>query len=127
VLWTGQTISPNATARNAVFYGDNAIDRSPCGTGTSARLAQWYSKGKLKPGDVFVHESYIGSVFEGRIVGETLLGEIPAIIPEIKGSAWIYGHNTLFIDEADPFPEGDLIGLHTPKVILNRIINRVIL
>lgn len=106
VLWTGSTISSDATARNAVFYGDNAIDRSPCGTGTSARLAQWYSKGKLNPGDVFIHESYIGSVFEGRIVGETLLGEIPAIIPEIKGSAWIYGHNTLFIDEADPFPEG---------------------
>jgi len=106
VLWTGNTISPEATARNAVFYGDNAIDRSPCGTGTSARLAQWYSKGKLKPGEVFIHESYIGSVFEGRIVEETTLGEIPAIIPEIKGSAWIYGQNTLFIDDADPFPEG---------------------
>lgn len=106
VLWTGKTISAEATARNAVFYGDNAIDRSPCGTGTSARMAQWYHKGKLKPGDVFVHESYIGSVFEGRIAHETKVGGLHAIYPEIKGSAWVYGYNTIFIEDTHPFPEG---------------------
>ena len=70
MLWTGDTIDPKATARNAVFYGDKAIDRSPCGTGTSARIAQWHAKGKLKLGDEFVHESYIGSKFIGRIEEE---------------------------------------------------------
>lgn len=106
VLWAGGPIASDATARNAVFYGDNAIDRSPCGTGTSARMAQWYAKGELKPGDVFVHESYIGSRFEGRIVAETTVGGKPAIVPEIKGSAWVYGYNTIFIDDSHPFPEG---------------------
>jgi 4-hydroxyproline epimerase len=70
-LWTGKTISENATARNAVFYGDKAIDRSPCGTGTSARMAQWFAKGLLKQSDVFVHESIIGSIFNGTIEGVT--------------------------------------------------------
>ncbi len=106
VLWAGSPLVAGATARNAVFYGDNAIDRSPCGTGTSARMAQWYHKGKLRPGEVFIHESYIGSRFEGRIVGETRVGDRPAIIPEIKGSAWVHGYNTLIIDESHPFPEG---------------------
>ena len=59
-----------STARNAVFYGDKAIDRSPCGTGTSARMAQWYAKGKLKKGDEFIHESIIGSKFNGTIEEE---------------------------------------------------------
>ena len=106
VLWAGSPIAPDATARNAVFYGDNAIDRSPCGTGTSARMAQWYHKGKLKPGEPFIHESYIGSRFEGRIVAETRVGGQPAIVPEIKGSAWVYGYNTIIIDDSHPFPEG---------------------
>ena len=56
ILWTGDTIDKTSTARNAAFYGDKAIDRSPCGTGTSARMAQWYGKGKLKKGDNFIHE-----------------------------------------------------------------------
>ncbi len=106
VLWTGDTLSHSATARNAVFYGDNAIDRSPCGTGTSARMAQWAAKDKLSEGDVFLHESYIGSQFEGRIKGRVEVGPFPAIIPEIKGSAWIHGYNTLIIDDSHPFPEG---------------------
>lgn len=106
VLWAGSPIGADATARNAVFYGDNAIDRSPCGTGTSARMAQWHHKGKLKPGEAFIHESYIGSRFEGRIVGETRVGGRPAIIPEIKGSAWVHGYNNLIIDETHPFPQG---------------------
>ncbi len=106
MLWTGDTISPEATARNAVFYGDKAIDRSPCGTGTSARMAQWYAKGKLKLGEDFIHESYIGSQFIGRVEKETSLGDLPAIIPSIKGWARIYGHNTITIDDDDPYAHG---------------------
>ncbi|HUR11728.1 MAG TPA: 4-hydroxyproline epimerase [Flavitalea sp.] len=107
ILWTGTTLSPDATARNAVFYGDKAIDRSPCGTGTSARMAQWYSKGKLKKGDSFIHESIIGSTFTGRIEEITQVGEYAAIIPSIEGWAKIYGHNTITIDpEDDPYAYG---------------------
>jgi len=106
MLWTGDTISSEATARNAVFYGDKAIDRSPCGTGTSARMAQWYAKGKLKLGDAFIHESYIGSQFIGRVEKETFLGNMPAIIPSIQGWAKIYGHNTITIDDDDPYAHG---------------------
>jgi 4-hydroxyproline epimerase len=106
ILWTGKPVSDGATARNAVFYGDKAIDRSPCGTGTSARMAQWVKQGRLRPGDVFIHESYIGSKFEGRILGEERVGDYPAIIPEIKGSAWAYGYNTIVIDESHPFSRG---------------------
>ncbi|SHJ69509.1 4-hydroxyproline epimerase [Pseudozobellia thermophila] len=106
ILWTGKTISPRATARNAVFYGDKAIDRSPCGTGTSARMAQWHAKGRLKVGEAFVHESYIGSQFIGRIEKETSLGNIEAIYPSIQGWAKIYGHNTISIDDEDPYAHG---------------------
>lgn len=106
LLWTGKTISPNASARNAVFYGDKAIDRSPCGTGTSARMAQWYAKGKLKKGEEFVHESIIGSQFIGRIEEETTVGEQPAIVPGIEGWAVVYGYNTIKIDDDDPYAHG---------------------
>lgn len=101
ILWAGKTLSAEATARNAVFYGDKAIDRSPCGTGTSARMAQWYAKGKLKKGDKFIHESIIGSKFTGTVEEETTVGGKPAIIPSIEGWARIYGHNTITIDEED--------------------------
>jgi 4-hydroxyproline epimerase len=106
MLWTGDTISPDATARNAVFYGDKAIDRSPCGTGTSARMAQWHAKGKLTKGDAFIHESYIGSKFIGRVEEETNLMGRPAIIPSIQGWAKIYGQNTITIDDDDPYAHG---------------------
>ncbi len=107
ILWTGKVIDPNSTARNAVFYGDKAIDRSPCGTGTSARLAQWYAKGKLKPGHDFIHESIIGSKFIGRIEEVTELNGKPAIIPSVEGWAKIYGYNTITIDpEDDPYAYG---------------------
>ena len=71
IQWTGRPRDPRAHARNAVFYGDKAIDRSPCGTGTSARMAQLAAKGKLKVGDEFIHESIIGSEFEGRVEAAT--------------------------------------------------------
>ncbi len=106
ILWTGNTISDDATARNAVFYGDKAIDRSPCGTGTSARMAQWYAKGKLKLGDEFIHESFIGSKFIGRVAKETTLNGMKAITPSIQGWAKIYGHNTISIDDDDPYAHG---------------------
>ncbi len=107
VMWTGKPKHPDATARNAVFYGEKAIDRSPCGTGTSARVAQWAAKGKLKEGDVFVHESIIGSLFKARIEGRTKVGEYAAVIPSIEGWAKIYGFNTITIDEEDdPFARG---------------------
>lgn len=101
VLWTGAVLDPNSTARNAVFYGDKAIDRSPCGTGTSARMAQWYAKGQLKKGDEFVHESIIGSKFIGRIEEETNVHGSPAIRPSIEGWARIYGYNNIWIDPVD--------------------------
>ena len=106
ILWTGKTIDPTSTARNAVFYGDKAIDRSPCGTGTSARLAQWYAKGLLKPGEEFIHESFIGSKFIGRIEEETEVGSKPAIIPSIEGWAKVYGYNTIILDDDDPYVHG---------------------
>jgi 4-hydroxyproline epimerase len=107
ILWTGAVINKNSTARNAVFYGDKAIDRSPCGTGTSARMAQWYAKGKLKKGDKFIHESIIGSTFTGTIEEETTIAGKPAIRPGIEGWARIYGYNTITIDdEDDPYAYG---------------------
>lgn len=101
LLWTGAPKATNATARNAVFYGDKAIDRSPCGTGTSARMAQWFAQGKLKKGDQFVHESIIGSQFVGQIEDVVSLGAYQAIVPSIEGWARIYGHNTITIDDQD--------------------------
>lgn len=106
ILWTGDTIDDSSTARNAVFYGNKAIDRSPCGTGTSARMAQWYAKGLLKPEEDFIHESIIGSKFTGRIERETTLGGKPAIVPSIEGWAKVTGYSTIFIDDEDPFKEG---------------------
>ncbi|MGA0558540.1 4-hydroxyproline epimerase [Larkinella sp. VNQ87] len=106
VLWTGEPLAATSTARNAVFYGDKAIDRSPCGTGTSARLAQWYAKGRLKPGQDFVHESIIGSIFTGRIEQETELAGKAAIVPSIEGWAIIHGYNHIILDEDDPYRFG---------------------
>ncbi len=106
VLWTGDVLSSESSARNAVFYGDKAIDRSPCGTGTSARMAQWHALGKLKMGEDFIHESIIGSKFIGRIEEETELHGRKAIIPSVEGWARITGYNTILIDEDDPYAFG---------------------
>ncbi len=106
ILWTGKSTNPKAHARNAVFYGDKAIDRSPCGTGTSARMAQLAAKGRLKPGDEFVHESIIGSLFIGRVEGLAKVGNHAAIIPSVEGWARITGYNTIFIDDRDPYARG---------------------
>lgn len=107
MMWTGHPIDPTSSGRNAVFYGDKAIDRSPCGTGTSARLAQLYAKGKLKIGEPFIHESFIGSKFIGRVEKETALDGKLAIVPSIQGWAKVYGYNTIIIDdEDDPYAYG---------------------
>jgi 4-hydroxyproline epimerase len=107
VLFTGNVMNATSTARNAVVYGEKAIDRSPCGTGTSARMAQWYTKGKLKKGDVFIHESIIGSIFKGTIAEELILDGKPAIRPAIEGWAKVYGYNTIQIDtDDDPYALG---------------------
>ena len=109
ILWTGKPLSAGSTARNAVFYGEQAIDRSPCGTGTSARMAQWYAKGMLRLGEDFIHESIIGSIFMGRIEELTTCGSYPAIIPSIEGWARITGYNTIIIDDDDPYAHGFLV------------------
>lgn len=106
LLWTGQAKNSKSTSANAVFYGEKAIDRSPCGTGTSARMAQWHAKGLLKKGEKFIHESIIGSQFIGCIEEETTVGDFPAILPSIQGWAKIFGQNTITIDDDDPFAFG---------------------
>ncbi|MNI01003.1 4-hydroxyproline epimerase [compost metagenome] len=106
VLWADKPKGEGADGRNAVFYGDKAIDRSPCGTGTSARLAHLHAKGRLKVGDAFVHESYIGSRFIGRVEAETTVGDHRAIVPSIEGSAVATGFNTIWVDRQDGFWKG---------------------
>ncbi len=110
VLWTGKTQTAGSDAANAVFYGEKAIDRSPCGTGTSARMAQLFAKGKLNLGDRFVHESYIGSQFVGKVEEIVELqssdGPIQAIKPSIQGWAHVFGENKITIDDSDPYAMG---------------------
>ncbi|GGZ34226.1 4-hydroxyproline epimerase [Asticcacaulis endophyticus] len=111
VLWADKPKNaegePNpAHGRNAVFYGERAIDRSPCGTGTSARLAHLHAKGKLKVGEAFIHQSYITSRFTGVVTEEVDLNGVAAIIPSIEGSAMSTGFNTIWIDREDPFWQG---------------------
>ena len=106
MLWTGNPIDQSSSGRNAVFYGDKAIDRSPCGTGTSARLAQLYAKGKLKVGEPFIHESFIGSKFIGKVEQETTLAGKKAIAPSIQGWAQVTGYNNIIIDDDDPYAHG---------------------
>lgn len=109
ILWTGAPTVAGADARNAVFYGDKAIDRSPCGTGTSARMAQRHAKGLLKEGDAFIHESIIGSLFKGRVEKETTVANRKAIVPSIGGWARTTGYNTIFIDDRDPYAHGFVV------------------
>ena len=106
VMWTGSPKDSHAHGRNAVFYGDRAIDRSPCGTGTSARMAQLASRGDLRVGDEFIHESIIGSLFEGRVEASDVVGNHQAIRPSIAGWSRVTGYNTIFVDERDPYAHG---------------------
>ncbi|HEX3348117.1 MAG TPA: 4-hydroxyproline epimerase [Acetobacteraceae bacterium] len=106
IQWTGAPRDPRAHGRNAVFYGERAIDRSPCGTGTSARIAQLAAKGRLRVGDDFVHESIIGSLFEGRVEEQVRVGNVTGVRPSIAGWARMHGYNTIFVDPRDPFCHG---------------------
>jgi 4-hydroxyproline epimerase len=109
VMWTGTPTVPGASARNAVFYGDKAIDRSPCGTGTSARMAHLAARGELRIGERFVHESIIGTLFTGVPEQQARVGEFDAIVPSIEGWARVTGHNTIFVDDRDPLAKGFLL------------------
>ena len=106
IQWADKPKHARAHARNAVFYGDKAIDRSPCGTGSSARCAQLAARGKLKVGDEFVHESIIGTLFDCRVESETNVGNYQAIRPSVAGWAQVTGHNTIFVDDRDPLAHG---------------------
>jgi proline racemase len=104
-----QFLAPDANARHsrhamAIYPG--WFDRSPCGTGTSARLAQLHTRGEIKVGDDFINESFIGSRFTGTIIEETTAGGLPAVVPRITGRAWVTGTAQYMIDPTDPFPEG---------------------
>lgn len=92
--------------RNAVVIPPGAIDRSPCGTGTSAKLAVLAAKGHIKPGGAFIHESIIGSEFVCRYVTDTTVAGKPAVVPQVTGSAWVTGIHTFMLDPEDPFPRG---------------------
>ena len=109
VQFTGPPRNPLATFQNAVFFADNGIDRSPCGTGTSARAAALFTRGKLGLHQEFIHESIIGSLFRCRVVEQTRVGSYSAIVPEVTGSAHIMGMNQLFIHPDDPLRHGFLL------------------
>jgi 4-hydroxyproline epimerase len=106
ILWTGAPRDPSAQARNAVFYGERAIDRSPCGTGTSARMAQLAAKGRLRVGDAFIHESIIGTLFEGRVEAAAEVGPYAAIVPSVAGWARLHALTTIFVSDRDPLRAG---------------------
>jgi proline racemase len=95
-------------ARPATWTG--AIDRSPCGTGTSARMAVLHARGELRVGDTFRHEGILGTVFTGRVLEETTVGAYGAIVPSITGQAWITGFASYVVDPTDPFPDGFTVG-----------------
>jgi 4-hydroxyproline epimerase len=106
IQWVGLPRDRRAHGRNAVFYGARAIDRSPCGTGTSARMAQLAAKGRLAVGAEFIHESIIGTLFEGRVEAAAELGGYPAIVPSVAGWARLHGLNTIFVNARDPLRGG---------------------
>ncbi len=106
VMWCDRPRDARASARNAVFYGEKAIDRSPCGTGSSARMAQLVARGRLAVGEEFVHESIIGTLFHCRVESLAMVGDRQAILPSVAGWARVIGHNTIFVDSRDPLAHG---------------------
>jgi proline racemase len=110
VRFIAPPVNPKATAKNAVLYGVEAIDRSPCGTGTSAEIATRYAKGELRLNEEFVSESIIGSLFYGKAIAETKVGSFPAVVPTIRGSAYIMGLQQFVLDPRDPWPRGFYLG-----------------
>ncbi|HEY0868276.1 MAG TPA: proline racemase family protein, partial [Fimbriimonas sp.] len=115
---SGPPTQPGSQMKNAVVVSTGTfdwddpstwtgvIDRSPCGTGTSARMATLHARGRLALGEAFVHEGILGTTFTGRLIEETRVGNFPAVVPTISGRAWITGFATYVVDPSDPFPEG---------------------
>jgi proline racemase len=97
------------TSRNAVVVAPGRLDRSATGTGLSARMAALHARGLMRAGDTMTHASVLGTTFDGRIVAETAVGDRSAIVPAIRGSAWITGITQVLVDPTDPFPEGYLL------------------
>ena len=110
VEFSAPATHPKATMKNAVVVPPAGMDRSPCGTGTSAKMATLYAEGKLRLNEEFVHESIIGTLFYGRLAEETNVGEFPAVVPTIRGSAYITGIHQFVVDPRDPFPGGFHLG-----------------
>ena len=109
VEWWSKTETKGATLKNCVVFGQGQVDRSPCGTGTSAKMATLFAKGELKMGEKFFYESILGTIFEGEIVGKAKVGEYDAVIPQITGSAYITGFNHCVSDETDPVKDGFIL------------------
>ena len=101
--------STGTLSRHAMAIHPGWFDRSPCGTGTSARMAQLHARGELRIGEDFVNESFIGTRFTGRLLGETTVGSLPAVLPSITGRAWVTGTSQFHLDPTDPFPAGFLL------------------
>ena len=105
-IFTGPASNDAAHLRNVTIFAEGEVDRSPCGTGTCAVLAVLDAMGIVQPGDPFVHESIIGTTFSARVMDRTSVVELPAIVPELTGSAWITGEHTFIIDDSDPLKDG---------------------
>jgi proline racemase len=120
--WTGPPTLPGSHGRNTVVVSSGTLDwerpesftgvldRSPCGTGTCARMAVLHARGQLAIGQDFVHEGILGTTWTGRLLEETRVGDLPAVIPQLTGSAWITGRTEIVVDPDDPFPEGFTVG-----------------
>lgn len=106
IEFSTEPTNSNADLKNAVVIPPGAIDRSPCGTGTSAKAASLFMRGQLKVGETFVHESIIGSLFKCKVIGVSQVGEFKAIIPQVSGKAYVTGFHTFVLDPEDPFKEG---------------------
>jgi proline racemase len=109
VQFVGASARPGVHGRNAVVVSPLGLDRSPCGTGTSARMATLHARGRLRLDEPFLHESILGTLFTGRLVAETRVGERPAVVPEVTGRAYLTALGTLVLDPDDPFPGGFLL------------------
>jgi len=119
---TGPPTAPGADAKNTVVVSSGTLDwsrpesftgvldRSPCGTGTCARMAVLHARGELDIGQPFVHEGILGTTWTGRLLETTRIGPYPAVVPELTGSAWITGRAEYVVDDEDPFPEGFTVG-----------------
>jgi proline racemase len=105
-IFTGPPSADDAHLRNVTIFAEAEVDRSPCGTGTCAVMAVLAAMGLLGAEQTFVHESIIGTRFRGRIAGETMVGDVPAIVPELEGEAYITGESVFAIDESDPLRHG---------------------